>query len=434
MRRLIPESFESCSSERYSESGGDSEEVQGRTSVVAERPGRNAGRQSPVAIPLARSLIGGGSYSSNIVASVGVSGRGARTALLADLRARIAKIEQHPLRLPPSSPPEQGCLPSASGSAAFSVITRTEVQNRATTGWYLGIEEIDRLLPAGGLQHAGLHEIKSEQPGDALAALGFALGLGALRWRQHLQAHGMAGGMVWVQSLRDAGEYGHIYAPGLLPFGLDPAGLIVVEPKTPTDALWAIEESLKGDDEQRGPPLAFVLASIAASSCSVAGRRSGQRRMLDVTAQRRLALAAARGETPCLLLTSHASPGLESAHTRWLVGRRPSRGPAASATVADAWPASSPSARARAAPVPSLFPARGHGRMQVRLTRCRGAGAMLEGEGRNFDLEWCDEAYCFRLVAPLADRAPGIADACPESGPDVRQGTPRWAAEAVRRR
>jgi hypothetical protein len=34
--------------------------------------------------------------------SSSVSGTGVRTALLADLRARIAKIEQHPLRLPPS--------------------------------------------------------------------------------------------------------------------------------------------------------------------------------------------------------------------------------------------------------------------------------------------------------------------------------------------
>ena len=229
-------------------------------------------------------------------------------------------------------------------------------------GWFLGIEEIDRFLPTDGLQQAGLHEIKPEQPGDVTGALGFALGLGARRLRER------PGGVVWVQPVRDVREHGGPYGPGLASFGLDPARLIVVAPNTLTEALWAIEESLKGTEEQRQQSLALVLACISAST-SPAG--SGSRTStLSPTAQRRLSLAAAQGGAPCLLLTSHAQPGLGSAHTRWRVGRQPDQ------------------------------------RLRVRLERCRGAGATMGSEGRRFDLEWCDEAYRFRLSASVADRAP----------------------------
>ena len=356
----------------------------------------------------------------NSVSSVGVSvsGRGVRTALLADLRARIAKIEQHPLRLPPS-PPENGCLPSAHCPSPFSTPAVAPSRQdwsadhsrarRSSAGWYLGIEEIDRLLPAGGLTHVGLHEIKPERPGDLIAALGFALGLGALRLRQ---TRGARSGVVWVQPSHDAGEYGRAYAPGLISFGLDPASLIIVEPKTLPDALWAIEESLKGDEDRSGHPLAFVLACVTASTTPAnSGRRGARPRTLDATAQRRLTLAAARGDTPCLLLTSHASPGLTGAHTRWRIGRYPNQ------TVTGPPSVSSPpslSVAARAPPLSSAFAAQGHCRLQVRLERCRGASTILDNEGRSFDLEWCDEAYRFRLVTSLAGGAceiPSVRDA-----------------------
>jgi protein ImuA len=369
--------------------------------------------------------------------SSSVSGTGVRTALLADLRARIAKIEQHPLRLPPS-PSGYGCLPSVSSPAvppkeevakphASSIPAdprtpkSTELKRRSrergplrggpSPGWLLGIEEIDRFLPAGGLQHGGLHEIKPEQPGDAAAALGFALALAA----QH--THRQTGGVVWVQPIRDAGEYGRPYGPGLGSFGLDPASLVVVEPKNLTETLWAIEESLKRDEEGGDQSLALVLACIAASTSTTSTKgaaqsRSSPARALGATAQRRLSLAAARSGTPCLLLTSHASPGLGGAHTRWRAGRQPG--------LVSALVHAGPENRGfapRSFPLHGQFPAQGHFQVRIRLERCRGTRTMMGSEGRTFDLEWCDAAYRFRLLAALADRTardPGLGGVLPQ--------------------
>ena len=361
---------------------------------------------------------------------ISVSGTGARTALLADLRARIAKIEQHPLRLPPS-PSEYGCLPSVPRPKVLSKEERSanphvtsipadpqkpktmefrdqRREHGLSHKWLSGIEEIDQFLPAGGLQRAGLHEIKPEQPGDATAALGFALALAAQHTRN--DAHRHAGGIVWVQPVRDAGEYGRPYGLGLAPFGLDPASLVVVEPKNLTEALWAIEESLKGDEEGRDPSLALVLACLTASTNAKstkgnAGSRSSPACILGATAQRRLSLAAARGGTPCLLLTSHASPGLGAAHTRWRVGRQPSRTPRPVSASVQAGPGGR-GPTPRSFPLHGQFPAQGHFQVRIRLERCRGTRTMMGSEGRTFDLEWCDAAYRFRLLAALADRTP----------------------------
>ena len=150
---------------------------------------------------------------------------------------------------------------------------------------------IDRQLPGGGLARAAVHEVLAADPG---AAAGFcALVLARSRGQRE-------GAMLWIAPEPDA------WPPGLMRFGLSPADLVLVQAPRRQDALWAMEESL------RCPGVAGAL--LAAEG-------------LDLTAARRLQLAAEAGGAIGLLLRPDAagdSPaedgGAGSALTRWRVG------------------------------------------------------------------------------------------------------------------
>lgn len=140
---------------------------------------------------------------------------------------------------------------------------------------------IDSALPWGGLPRAALHEILAAEPG---AAAGFA----AL-------ALARAGGTVlWIAPEPDA------WPPGLARFGLSPAALVLVRATRLQDALWAMEETLR--------------CTAVGAALLVAGT-------LDLTAARRLQLAAEAGGVLGLLLRpdeDNAAP--TAALTRWRIG------------------------------------------------------------------------------------------------------------------
>jgi len=204
----------------------------------------------------------------------------------------------------------------------------------------LGVAEIDGALPWGGLPLGCLHEI--EGGGDG-APLGFA----AL-WLARLAA-GLDKPVLWVA----AGD--PPYAPGLAGFGLGPARLVVVRAAKPAQALWAMEEGL------RCPALAGVLGEVGG---------------LDVTAARRLQLAAQGSGVSALLINRGALAG--SAVTRWRVVSAASIGP----------------------------PGEGVGpwRWWVELTRCRGRGLKEDGGVAAWLVEWADETGCLGVVAASGDR------------------------------
>ncbi|MEO3472758.1 hypothetical protein AAFN86_12890 [Roseomonas sp. CAU 1739] len=143
---------------------------------------------------------------------------------------------------------------------------------------------IDAALPWGGLPRAALHEILAAEPG---AAAGFAAMLLA-----------RAGGTVlWIAPEPDA------WPPGLARFGLSPAQLVLVRAPRGQDALWAMEETL------RCPAVGAALL--------VAGE-------LDLTAARRLQLAAEAGGVLGLLLRSDEDGAAPTAAlTRWRIGAAP---------------------------------------------------------------------------------------------------------------
>lgn len=210
----------------------------------------------------------------------------------------------------------------------------------------LDVAEIDAALPWGGLP-CGLHEIAAPV-GDGAAAA-FAAVLAARR----------KGPVLWCRSRRSGLKRGDPYGPGLTGFGLAPDRLILVDAGRPVDLLWAMEEAAR----TRG--LATVL---------------GEGVQADLTASRRLQLAAEAGQALVLLLAEdRAEPAAASALTRWLV---------------------------RSAP--SLKEAGGPGRScwDIELRRCRG-GAWP----RSWKVEWDDEAFSLALVSPLPDRSLATAGA-----------------------
>ncbi len=226
----------------------------------------------------------------------------AKSVVLEELRQRIDRLER----------------PLAPRRAAQSALA-------------LGVAEIDRVLPWGGLMAAALHEIApvnieaniSGTTGtvdDMPAALGFAA---ALLGRAATQ-----GPVLWCRAQSRAD--GILHAAGLEIYGLHHNNLIVVNCVEKQQLPWVMEEGL------RSGAVAAVL---------------GETHRLPTVAARRLQLAAEAGGALALLVTDGRDDAFPAA-TRWRIAA------AASPHPAGPWPG----------------PARWH----VSLWRCRG-GAVDPG-------------------------------------------------------
>jgi len=148
-----------------------------------------------------------------------------------------------------------------------------------------GVDEIDTVLPWGGLPRACVHEVAAAD--ISAAAAGFCAVLLARLANE-------SGTVAWCR--RKDGLYG----PGLAAFGLDTDRLIVVRARTDKDVFWAMEEGL------RSGSLAAVLGEI--------GRA-------EPIALRRLQLAAETGGVTALLLRPAGAAIVSGSVTsRWRVG------------------------------------------------------------------------------------------------------------------
>jgi protein ImuA len=171
---------------------------------------------------------------------------------------------------------------------------------------------LDRALPEGGLPLGCLHEVGPGEcmPGGAAdpwggAATGFAAALAGRIAAVH-------GPVVWLLRATRRGRAvtpaTEPYAPGLAAWGLGPERLVVARARSDEELLWALEEGLRC----RG--LGAVLAEVGD---------------LDLTAGRRLQLAAeAGGVTALLLRLGPPRASASAAVTRWAVASAPSRGDA----------------------------------------------------------------------------------------------------------
>lgn len=158
-----------------------------------------------------------------------------------------------------------------------------------------GLAGLDSRLADGGLRLDALHEVagSSADLADDCAATLFLAGIAARAW----------GPVLWVVRRRD------LFAPGVAQTGLAPARLIYAEARDDAELLAIMEEGLR----HRG--LGAVI---------------GEARRADMTATRRLQLAAEKGRTIALLLKRHARERSDplaapsAAVTRWQVGAAPS--------------------------------------------------------------------------------------------------------------
>lgn len=169
----------------------------------------------------------------------------------------------------------------------------------------LGIASLDAAL-GGGLARGRVHEVYAAEGDDAASAAGFAVGVAAS------MATGMAGAdqgrpVLWLRSRRAARAGGVMQAPGWAELGGAPGrGLVGVMPDT----------------------MALLRAAVDALRCAALGavivEGWGAMRELDLTASRRLALAAEKSGVPLLLLRPDAAPVPSAAQTRWQVASAPS--------------------------------------------------------------------------------------------------------------
>ena len=159
----------------------------------------------------------------------------------------------------------------------------------------LGVEGIDAVL-GGGLSCAALHDL-SAAPVHLGAAAGFALAFAAL-------AQDKAKQTLWIATDFGMLETGALYGPGLDLIGLNTERLLVAHVTRPIDALFAMEEALKCR------ALSTVVAELNGEA--------------DLTATRRLTLAAREGGALGLLLRQKPSDAPSAARTRWEVSGAPS--------------------------------------------------------------------------------------------------------------
>jgi protein ImuA len=194
--------------------------------------------------------------------------------MLAQLRRQIARIEgSDGGRLVTVTMAGDG-VPACVDPGAAPAIDMGRDPGPASGAVPLGVAEIDRRLPGRGLQRGRLHEVVGAIEG---AGTGFVV-LALRRLLAWDGRRGAGGPVLWCA------PRGSLYAPGLAARGLDVDRLVMVVAPRREDRLWAMEESLR---------VPGVLAVI--------GELQG-REAVDLTASRRLQLAAGHGGAMALLL------------------------------------------------------------------------------------------------------------------------------------
>lgn len=240
-------------------------------------------------------------------------------------------------------------------------IARLERQRPASeaTRVATGHAGIDAAL-GGGMALGRLHEAYAAAPDDAGAGTGFAALLATIMARD--------GPVVWLREHEAQGR-ARLHGPGLAELGLDPARLVLGVPGSSLDLLRAAADVVR---------------------CSAVGvaviELWRQPRPLDLTATRRLAVAAEASGVTALLLRIAAELTPSAAQTRWRVGAAPSL--------------------ALDAGVP------GHPAFNLELTRQRGGP-----EGLAWHVEWNRDARTLADAAaplsggvvPLAEHRPAAA-------------------------
>jgi protein ImuA len=178
-------------------------------------------------------------------------------------------------------------------SAAVRLLEKFAPKALKENTFLLGVPGIDQAL-GGGLAKGAVHDILSG-PAHPAAALAFTLGL-CLRASPH------AAPLVWIRQSVAVQEAGPVNAAGLETLGIDLARVIFLTLDRPIDLLRA------AIDVARSPAPGALILEIADAS-----------QKIDLTATRRLALAAEKSGVTVFLVRAGRDAPTSAAWTRWLV-------------------------------------------------------------------------------------------------------------------
>jgi protein ImuA len=213
----------------------------------------------------------------------------------------------------------------------------------------------------GGLARGRVHEMFAGEADDAASAAGFAAMLA-------LKTAGRRAPIFWLRADEAERRGGGLHAPGLAELGGDPDTLVLGQ----------------------APDIKTLLKAAAdAARCAGLGALVvecwGKCPALDLTASRRLALAAEQSGVTLLMLRLEAEPVPSAVDTRWAVSAAPSQALEANA------------------PGPPQF--------EIELLRWRAGPS-----GMRWRLEWDRDQLAFRepalpgAVVPLPSRRPAAAE------------------------
>ena len=154
-----------------------------------------------------------------------------------------------------------------------------------------GLGTVGRAFPNGVFPTGAVHEFLSDTREDAAATDGFVAALlGSL-----MRSGGVG---IWISTGRQ------LFPPALKWFGVDPEKIVFVDLTREKDAIWAMEEALKGEG-----PVAVI----------------GEIREIDLTASRKLQLAVEKSRvTGFLLRHQPKKTGVVAAVARWRISAMPS--------------------------------------------------------------------------------------------------------------
>jgi len=164
--------------------------------------------------------------------------------------------------------------------------------------------------PADAPEVGRLHEIHAATAHDTPSAAATAL---LMAWNARIangcpgEAPGSRCHVAWLRPERAEKRHGRLHGPGLAALGIDPARLLLAVLPDDLALLKAAADLL------RSGSLAALLLEL-----------HGPARRLDLTASRRLALAATSGNTPAILLRVDGEPVPSAAWRRWSVSSRAS--------------------------------------------------------------------------------------------------------------
>jgi len=141
-----------------------------------------------------------------------------------------------------------------------------------------------------------VHEVFADAERNTGAALGFALA--AARRMQSAQRPAI----LLMQLARDSRDVGVPYALGLNGFGIDPETIVLCQPDTTVELLWAVEEAIACK------AVAAVIADIGHEA-----------KVLDFTATRRLSLRSSAGGSSVFLIRYDREREATAARFRWRI-------------------------------------------------------------------------------------------------------------------